>query len=125
MAYYTYYKAENGYTTFPALVEYSIDCGKSLTFEEILNANYGSYSKCSVSIPTDLIPEVCDNVYDQKMLALDALGKDLFLTAQFRRFPLTRLPIKDGYAYFDIERRNEDDRKVGKTIRVKCKIDMT
>lgn len=123
MSNYTYYKTENGYTTFPALIEDSIDCGKAVSFEKILNANFGSYSKCTISVPTDLLPEVCENMYGEKMLVLNTLRKGMVLSAQFSRFPLIRLPIKNGYAYFDLERHDENDVKVGKTIRVKCKIE--
>lgn len=123
MSSYTYYKTKDGFTVLPAFIEDSIDCGTCLCFEKRLNANYGSYAKCSISIPSDLLPEICENVYGEKMLALNALGKGIVLAPEFSSFPLFFLPVKDGYTYFDIEHRNEDDRKVGKTIRVRCKIE--
>lgn len=123
MASFVYYKTDNGYTIFNAYIERAYDTQSNcVTFDKRLNENFGDYTECTISVPTDLQPEVCENAYNEKMLYLGALGRNTFLTSQFSRFPLIRLPIKDGYAYFDIERHNDDDAKVGKTIRVKCRI---
>ena len=127
MATYNYYKPTGGFAKIDALAETAYGEGDFVTFEQILNSNYGDYSKCSLSAPAELLPKVVENVYGERMLVLDGLAADLALAPDFAYHPLKRLPTTTvrgrAAAYVDLERRKYDSHtgdyvKTGKTVRV-------
>jgi hypothetical protein len=101
--YRLYHPAQKETVTVHVLHEYGHEFGsENITAEEILISEYADYTPCTVSIPAELHPEVCESLSGIRLLYVDGLPPEFRYRIRYhggRPYMEALAPSDDEYTH--------------------------